>query len=135
MPAEAMRIIRIVALALVVFTLLTAQVVLTELHSGQPVDLGTTVVVSLIFWGLWALLTPVVLLALRRWPLDTKPVYRPIILHATISIVMALGQTALPLSLRSLALFLSGSLGSREALQAIASPSALAWGALSGVFF
>lgn len=130
-----MRIIRIVALALVVGTLFTAQAVLTQLHSGRPVDVGQTIVVSLIFWGLWALLTPVVLWALRRWPLDTQPVYRPILLHATISIVMAVVQTALPLGVRSLALLLSGSVGSREALIAIANPSALAWGALSGVFF
>jgi signal transduction histidine kinase len=130
-----MRITRIVALALVVGTLFTAQSVLTQLHSGRPVDVGPTIAVSLIFWGLWALLTPVVLLALRRWPLDTKPIYRPILLHATISIVMAVVQTTLPLGLRSFALYLSGSMGSHEALEAIANPSALAWGALSGVFF
>jgi len=32
-------------------------------------------------------------------------------------------------------LYLSGSVGSREALKAIASPAALAWGAFTGVFF
>jgi two-component system LytT family sensor kinase len=130
-----MRITRIVALALAVGTLFTAQAVLTQLHSGRPVDVGPTIVVALIFWGLWALLTPVVLLAVRRWPLDTKPIYRPILLHATISIVMAVVQTMLPLGFRSFVLYLSGSLGSHEALKAIANPSALAWGALSGVFF
>jgi len=130
-----MRFTRIVALALVVGTLFTAQAVLTQLHSGRPVDVGPTIVVSLIFWGLWALLTPVVLLAVRRWPLDTKPIYRPILLHATISIVMAVVQTMLPLGLWSFALYLSGSARSHEALKAIANPSALAWGAISGVFF
>lgn len=130
-----MRITRIVALALAVGTLFTTQAVLTQLHTGRPVDVGQTIVVSLIFWGLWALLTPVVLLALRRWPLDTKPVYRPILLHLAISIVMAIVQTMLPLGLRFFVLFLSGSVGSHDALKAIASPSALAWGALSGVFF
>jgi len=130
-----MRITRIVALALAVGTLFTAQVVLTQLHSGRPVDVGPTIGVSLVFWGLWALLTPVVLLAVRRWPLDTKPIYRPILLHATISIVMAVVQTMLPLGLRSFALYLTGSVGAHEALKAIANPAALAWGALSGVFF
>lgn len=79
----------IVALALVIGMLFTAQAVLTQLHSGQRVDIAPIVAVALIFWGLWALLTPVILLAVRRWPLDTKPVYRPILLHAAISIVMA----------------------------------------------
>ena len=130
-----MRITRIVGLALVVGTLFTAQSVLTQLHSGRPVDVGPTIVVSLIFWGLWALLTPVVLLAVRRWPFDTRPLYRPILLHTAISIVMAVVQTMLPLAVWSFGLYLLGSVGSHEALKAIANPSALAWGALSGVFF
>ena len=135
MAADGMRITRIVALALVVGTLFTAQAVLTQLHTGRPVDVGPTVVAALLFWGLWALLTPAVLLAVRRWPLDTKPIYRPILLHATISIVMAVVQTMLALGLRSFALYLSGSAGSREALKAIANPAALAWGAFTGGFF
>ena len=129
-----MRITRIVTLALVVGTLFTGQAVLTQLHSGRPVDIGPTVIAALLFWGLWALLTPVVVLAVRRWPLDTKPIYRPILLHATIAIVMAVFQTALALGVMSFALYVSGSV-SHVALKAIASPTALAWGAFTGVFF
>src|SRR5689334_20102548 len=135
MATDAMRITRIVALALAVGTLFTAQAVLTQLHSGRPGDVGPIVVAALIYWGLWALLTPVVVLALRRWPLDTKPIHRPILLHVTISIVMAVVQTMLALGLRSFVLYLSGSPGSREALRAIANPAALAWGAFTGGFF
>jgi two-component system LytT family sensor kinase len=135
MAADGMRITRIVALALVVGTLFTAQAVLTQLHTGRSADVGPTVVAALLFWGLWALLTPVVLLAVRRWSLDTTPIYQPILLHATISIVMAVVQTMLALGVRSFALYLSGSVGSDEALKAIASPAALAWGAFTGVFF
>ena len=130
-----MRIIRIVALVLVIGTLFTALPVLTQLHSGGPVDVGPIVVVAVIFWGLWALLTPVVLLAVRRWPLDTKPVYRPILLHAAISVVMAVGQTMLALGVRAFALYASGSGESHAALKAVTSPTALAFGALIGVFF
>jgi signal transduction histidine kinase len=135
MAADGIRTIRIVALALAVGTLFTAQAVLTQLHTGRSGDVGPTVVAALIFWGLWALLTPVILLAVRRWPLDTTPIYRPIVLHAAISIVMGVVQTALALGIRSFALYLSGSVGAREALTAIASPAALAWGAFTGVFF
>jgi len=130
-----MRITPIVALVLLVGTLITAQLVLTQLHSGQPVDIGQTVIAALLFWGLWALLTPVVVLAVRRWPLDTKPIYRPILLHATISIVIAVFQTALALGVMSFALYLSGLGGSHVALKVIANPTALAWGAFTGVFF
>src|SRR5690348_9787178 len=135
MAADRMRITPIVALVLVVGTLITAQLVLTQLHSGQPVDIGQTVIAALRFWGLWALLTPVVVLAVRRWPLDTKPMYRPILLHATISIVIAVFQTALALGVMSFALYLSGLGGSHVALKVIANPTALAWGAFTGVFF
>src|SRR5215475_14040687 len=130
-----MRIIRIVALALLVGTLFTTQVVLAQLHSGRPVDIGPTVAAALMFWGLWALLTPIVLFAVRRWPLDTKPIYGSILLHATISILMAVVQTMLAFGLGSFALYLSGSVGTNEPLKGIASPTALAWGAFSGVFF
>ncbi|MFI5228338.1 MAG: sensor histidine kinase [Gemmatimonadales bacterium] len=135
MAADRMRITRIMALALAVGTLFTAQTVLTQLHSGRPVDVGQTVAVALLFWGLWALLTPLVVLAVRRWPFDTKPIYRPILLHAAISIVTAVVQTMLALGLRFFALFLSGAVERHEAPKAIASPTALAWGAFAGVFF
>ncbi len=121
-----MRSTRIVALAFAV---------LTQLHTGRAADVGPTVVAALLFWGLWALLTPLVVSALRRWPLGTRPIYRPILLHAAISLVMALVQTTLALGARSFGLYLSGSAGSHEALKAIASPAALAWGTFTGVFF
>jgi len=130
-----MRITRIVALALVVGTLFTAQAVLTQVHTGRLADVAPTVFAAMLFWGLWAFLTPVVLLAVRRWSLDTTPIYRPILVHITISIVMAVVQTVLALGVRSFALYVSGSLGSHAALKAIASPAALAWGAFTGVFF
>src|SRR5262249_39557109 len=118
MTAEPMRIIRIVALALVVGALFTGQTVLTLLHTGQSVDLGPTLAAALLFWGLWALLTPVVLLAARRWSLDSSPVYRPILVHVTISIGMGVVQTMLAFGVGSFALYLIGSLGSHEALKA-----------------
>lgn len=129
------QISRIVALALAAGTLFTGQVVLTQLHTGQPVDVGPTVLAALLFWGLWALLTPVVLVATHRWPLDTTPIYRPVLLHLGLSIVMAVVQTMLAFGLGSFALYLSGSAGAHEALKAATSPSALAWGAFAGMFF
>ncbi len=135
MTARGTRSIGIVALTLVVGTLLTVQMVLTQVHTGRSVDVAPTVVTALLFWGLWALLTPAILSATRRWPLATRPSARPILLHASLSIVLAVIQTTLALGLRSFALYLSGSVGARAALNAIASPSALAWGSFAGVFF
>jgi len=130
-----MRTTRIVALALVAGTLLTAQAVLTQLHTGRPVDVGPTVAAALLFWGLWAVLTPVILLATRRWPLDAQPVYRSILRHVAMSSAMAVIEPVLALGIRAFVLYLSGSVGSHEALKAVGSPSALAWGAVAGMFF
>jgi len=135
MPADEMPITRIVTLALAVGTLFTAQAVLTQLHTGRTADVAPTVVAAVFFWGLWALLTPVALSALRRWPIDTAPIYRPILLHASISIIISVLQTVLALGARFVALYLSGSAVPDDALKAIASPAALAWGAFTGVFF
>jgi two-component system, LytTR family, sensor kinase len=134
MPPDTMRTSRVVALALVVGTFFVAQEALTELASGRPLRLANDVEVVLRFWVVWAFLTPVVLMAVRRWPLDAKPVYRPVIVHAGVAVVLASAETAITLSLRPIALALSGTMGFRDALRN-ASPVAFIWGVFTGAFF
>jgi len=134
MQPDTMRTSRVVALALVVGTFFVAQEALTDLASGRPVRIASDIEVVLRFWIVWALLTPAVLLALRRWPLDAKPIYRPVIAHLGVAAVLASVQTAITLSLRPIALGLSGTLGFRDALRNV-SPVAFIWGAFTGAFF
>ncbi len=117
MQPETMRTSRVVALALVVGTFFVAQEALTDLALGRPLRLANDVEVVLRFWMVWALLTPLVLMAVRRWPLDAKPVYRPVIVHASVAAALASAQTAITLSLRPIARALSGTIGFREALR------------------
>lgn len=135
MSSDSISPTRVVALALVVGTLFTAQAMLTNLAAGRPANVGPTVVLALLFWVVWAFLTPLVLAAVRRWPLDAKPVYRSILLHAGVSVVLSIGQTTLALGVRSLALYIEGAVDARQALTAIASPLTLGWGVFTGVFF
>ena len=130
-----MRTSRVVMLALVVGTFFIAQEVLADLASGQRVYVAQDLVVALLFWVLWAFLTPVVLVAVRRWPLDAKPIYRPLLVHAVVAVVLASVESMITIGLRSLALYLWGAVGVKEALRQNYSPTALVFGVFTGVFF
>jgi two-component system, LytTR family, sensor kinase len=134
MPPDTMRTSRVVALALVVGTFFVAQEALTDLALGRPLRMANDVEVVLRFWIVWALLTPLVLMAARRWPLDAKPVYRPFIVHAGVAAALASAQTAITLSLRPIVLDLSGTMGFRDALRH-ASGAAFIWGVFTGACF
>jgi two-component system LytT family sensor kinase len=130
-----MRASRVVALALIVGTFFVAQEVLTDLAAGKSVRVASDLVVVLLFWAVWAFLTPVVLMALRRWPLDARPAYRPLILHTIVAAILAAVHYMITLSLRSFALYLSSPLGARDALRRNASPIAFVWAVFTGIFF
>jgi two-component system LytT family sensor kinase len=88
-----MRASRIVALSLGIGTFFTAQTVLMALSTGRPLDVEWSVLQELLFWCVWAALAPVVLAALRRWPLDATPRYRPILAHVLVAAVLAPFET------------------------------------------
>jgi len=135
MASDSMRISRVVALALVVGTFFVTQEVATDLAAGRPIRVANDIVVALLFWAVWAVLTPAVLMAVHRWPLDAKPVYRPLLVHAAVGTVLATVQSIITLGLRSAALYLRGGVGALESLRRNASPAAFVWGVFTGVCF
>ena len=140
MQPEGMRTSRVVALALLVGTFFVAQEALTELASGTPVRVASDIEVVLRFWVVWALLTPFVLKALRRWPLDAKPMYVPIVAHVSVAVVLAFVHTFITLRVYPIARGLFGPVSLREslerALRQAPSPVAFTWGVFtSGVFY
>jgi hypothetical protein len=132
---QPMRTSRVVALALVVGTFFVAQEALSDLAAGRPFSLANDIEVVLRFWVVWALLTPVVLAAVRRWPPDAKPIYRPIILHTVVAAVLASVQTIVADSLFPIPLDLSRALNFREALRPHVSANAFVWGVFTGACF
>src|SRR6516162_756414 len=98
MQPEDMRTSRIVALALLVGTFFVAQGALTGFALGKPVRVLNDIDVVLRFWVIWALLTPFVLMALRRWPLDTKPAYVPIVAHVSVAAGLASVHSVITIS-------------------------------------
>lgn len=135
MTSDGLRTSRVVVLALVVGTFFVAQEVFTDLVGGRPVHVVNDVEVVLRFWAVWALLTPAVLWAARRWPLDAKPVYRPLLVHAAVAIILAVVQNLITLGLRAVPPYLRGAVGALEALKQSASPVAFVWGVFTGLFF
>jgi len=135
MQPEGMRTSRVVALALLVGLFFVAQEALIQLAAGRPVPLLNDLDVVLRFWVVWALLTPFVLKALRRWPLDSKPMYVPIVAHVSAAAVLASVASVITLSLYPIARGLFGTVSLREALRQNASPVAFTSGVFTGAFF
>jgi hypothetical protein len=130
-----MRTSRVVALALVVGAFFTAQEDLMDLARGRPGLVVQDVLNGLCFWGAWAVLTPAVLVAVRRWPLDAKPVYRPFLAHAAVSGLLSAVQMVITVGLRALAFHLWDGVGLIEELRKNATPTAFVWGVFTGVVY
>src|SRR5216117_1182443 len=111
MTRDGMRLSRVVALALVVGTFFVTQEIATDLAAGKTVDVASDAGVVLLFWAVWVILTPAVLMAVRRWPLDARPAYRPLLAHATAATLLATLHSAITLGLRSAAVYLRGGVG------------------------
>ena len=93
MAAESMRTSRVVVLALVVGSFFVAQEVFVDLAAGNPLHLGPRAVVAICFWLSWAMLTPLVRIAVRP---------RPILAHVCLAVVLAFVQTGIALELQSI---------------------------------
>lgn len=118
MPSHNLRTSRVVGLALVVGLFFTAEEVFMSLAEGHGNQVWDDVLNGAEFWVVWAVLTPLVLLALRRWPLDTRPLYRPLLVHIAIGLVLAaLHNVILELAARRF------------------NPVAFVWGVFTGLVF
>jgi signal transduction histidine kinase len=67
---------------------------LTYLSTGRPGNWALSIKRSLLEWWLWALLTPVAVSLARRYPLDWRPRWRPVVLHVTAGAALAAMKTA-----------------------------------------
>src|SRR4051812_34868019 len=120
MPSDRMRTSGVVALALVVGTFFTAEEVFMDLAGRRPQLAGRDVVNGLEFWVVWAFLTPAVLAATRRWPLDAKPVARPLFTHLVIAVGLAALHNVISLGIQTLAFHLQDLRGGASVVQTVA---------------
>jgi two-component system LytT family sensor kinase len=136
MAPTPIRTSRIVAVSMVVGIFFTTQVAFMGLAAGRGADIGPQIVQELLFWGVWAFLTPIVVAAVHRWPLDNKPLYRSIVAHVAVSAALAPLQVSIAFGLRPLLVWASGYMSSADALQSMRhiGPT-FVWGLFMGAFF
>jgi len=92
MASETLRTSRVVAIALVVGLFFVGQEVIVDLADGKSsLQLWPRAVVVICFWLAWAMLTPIVRIAIRP---------RPIAVHAALAVALAAVQTGLALTLQ-----------------------------------
>lgn len=96
-----MRTSRVIALALVVGTFMVSQEVFIDLASGKAAHIGPRAIVALCFWLAWVPLAPLLRIALRRWPTDARPLYRPLLAHAAVALSLGAVQARLAFVLQS----------------------------------
>ena len=130
-----MRSWRVIALAFVVGAFFVMQEVLTDLAEGRPVDVTADIGMALRFWSVWALLTPVVLFAVRRWPPDAKPLYRTFLVHTIIATLLATAHYQISFAVRSIGRYALGEITFQQLLALRPSLHALVWDVFTGVFF
>jgi len=135
MTSDSLRTSRVVALALIVGTFFTAQEVFMDLAGRRPQLVRQDILNGVEFWVVWAFLTPAVRVAVHRWPLDVRPVYRPLFAHTVVSVTLAVLHNVITLGLRSLALQLQLGVDIREALTRSGSATGFVWGVFTGLVF
>ena len=131
-----MRPLQIVALALVIGAFFTAQTSLMSLAADRRVDFQRDVLPELVYWSVWACFSPAVLAAVRRWPLDARPLRRPLLAHLLICATLAISQSAVAFGLRPALRWASGSFTAADVAMWLArKESAIVWGLFMGVMF
>ena len=135
MPSYRMRISAVVVLAILVGAFFTAEEVFIDLARGRPGATMEDLRSGLLFWGVWVLLAPAVLLALRRWPLGIRPAPRPLVVHAGIAVTLAVLHNLIAIAIAGVALSVRGGVTLGMALTQYASPVAFTAGVFTGVIF
>jgi hypothetical protein len=133
MHTSPMRASRVVALGLAVGAFFVLQEALTDLAGGKPINVANDVDVVLLLSVSWAVLTPLVLLALRRWPLDAKPGFRVVLVHALVATALAAGQSVIRGGVRMVMRVVGTPVGWGEAARQSFSLVAFTWGVFTGI--
>ena len=89
MTSDSLRTSRVVGLALVVGVFFTAEEVLMHIAGGRTGLALGDVVDGAIFWVVWAILAPFAVAAIRRWPLDGRPLAWPLVANLAVAVALA----------------------------------------------
>lgn len=136
MESKAIRTPQVVLLALAIGLFFTAQASLMSLAADRRIIVQKDIAPELLYWTVWALLSPLLLAAARRWPLDTRPSNRPILAHLACCLVLAVIQSAIAFGLRPTLWWATGFFTTAEIPAWIARrASSMVWGLFMSVMF
>jgi two-component system, LytTR family, sensor kinase len=135
MQPDGMRTSRVIALALLAGSFFTAQEVFMDLAQGRGAEVTVDISNGATVWAAWAVLTPAVLVVLRRWPLDRRPVAYPLLAHVTIGLALSVLHNLMTTALFRLELLLRGQMNIREALTSSPNPVGFVSGLFTGLLY
>jgi two-component system, LytTR family, sensor kinase len=133
MTAGGIRTSRVAMITLVVGAFFTAQEVFMDVAGRRTQLASQDIVNGFEFWIVWALLTPIVVAAVRRWPLERPPIIAPVTTHAAIALALAAAHnviTHLVDASRASALT-----GSASPFYRPPNATAFVWGVFTGVVY
>jgi two-component system LytT family sensor kinase len=136
MESSSIRPNGVIGLSLAVGVFFTGQTVFMALAAGRPLMLELDVWQELLYWSVWALIAPRILEFATRWPLDTVPIRRAVVIHVVLSVVVTGVQTVVAFSLPVLASWIAGAVPTDDVLRVLTRrSSAMVWGVFMGVPF
>lgn len=124
---------RVVLASLAIGVFFVSQVVFMALAAGRPIRFEWDVLQELLYWVVWALVSPRVLGFARRWPLDSRGAG---VRHVLIALPLAAVVSVIAFGLHLAALVVSGEVPPADAGHWMTMVRAsLVWGVFMGVLF
>jgi signal transduction histidine kinase len=133
MTSGSLRTWHVVGLALIVGAFFTAEEVFMDLAGRRPQLAAADIVNGTVFWVVWVALTPLALAAVRQWPLDSKPVQRPILANLLAAVVLSAAHNLIAYTLQYFPDRPADT--TMLAFFSEASGTAFVWGLFTGVIF
>jgi two-component system LytT family sensor kinase len=136
MDAPVIRRSRIFLLTLGVGLFFTAQPILMGVAAGRRPSFQRDLLQELFYWLVWALLSPLIIAAAQRWPLDVRHGRRSIAIHMAIAATLAPLQAVVAFGLHLGEMLLAGAIPPAAVRGVIMQSRVLVlWGFFTGAYF
>ena len=126
---------RLVLMAIAVGLFFTAEEVFMDLANGRGALAGRDIANGVEFWLIWIVLSPAIAIAVRRWPLNTAHVARPLVAHAGTGLVLAVIHNLIGYVVDSLARYARSGDSLARAFDRSLISQGFVWGVFTGVVF
>jgi len=116
-------------------TFFTAEEVLMDLANGRAALARGDVVGGSQYWLIWVALVPAVAFALRRWPLNTTHIVRPLLAHGVTALVLSVLRNLIWYAIGSITAYVRSGGGAPRVFNRPLISQAFVSGVFTGVVF